>query len=274
LGSRICKSAVARGWNVVSLSRSGEPTWSSITSSPIAPEWSKEVTWQKSNILHPTEYQDALKGANTVVHSMGILLEADYKGIVQGKEPIMAGLQKLYSSTRGGASANPLDESPGKDAKPAESGTGQLTYELMNRDSAILLARESYANKVPTFVYISAAAGAPILPARYISTKRAAESTISKHFPSMRSVMMRPSFLYDSSRSFTLPIAAAGKIASLADFGGLLSKVLGAGAMKPLLADAVADAVIEAAEDSTVHGPVELQQIEALAQKAWRKGML
>jgi hypothetical protein len=66
---------------------------------------------------------------------MGILLEADYKGIVQGKEPLIDGLKKLYSSTRGGASANPLDDNPGKDAAPAESGMGQLTYELMNRDS-------------------------------------------------------------------------------------------------------------------------------------------
>jgi hypothetical protein len=68
---------------------------------------------------------------------MGILLEADYKGILQGKESIMSGFQKLYASTRGGASANPLDETPGKDAKPTEAGLGELTYELMNRDSGM-----------------------------------------------------------------------------------------------------------------------------------------
>jgi len=121
---------------------------------------------------------------------------------------------------------------------------------------------------------MSAAAGAPILPARYISTKRAAESTIEKHFPSLRSIFFRPSFLYDSSRSFTLPIAGAAKVASALDFGGVLSSVTGASALKPLAADAVADAVVEAAEDESVRGPVELPQIEDLAQKAWRKGML
>jgi len=205
---------------------------------------------------------------------MGILLEADYKGIVRGQESIIGGLQKMYASSRGGASANPLDESQGKDTEPAESGSGQLTYELMNRDSAILLARESSSKKVPTFVYISAAAGAPILPGRYISTKRAAESTIEKHFPSMRSIFFRPSFLYDSSRSFTLPIAGAARVASALDFGGVLSSIMGASALKPLAADAVADAVVEAAEDESVHGAVELPQIEDLAQKAWRKGML
>jgi hypothetical protein len=68
---------------------------------------------------------------------MGILLEADYKGIVRGEESIIEGLRKMYSSTRAGASANPLDDSQGKDTKPAESGAGQLTYELMNRDSGM-----------------------------------------------------------------------------------------------------------------------------------------
>jgi hypothetical protein len=49
---------------------------------------------------------------------------------------------------------------------------------------------------------------------------------------------------------------------------------MGASALKPLAADAVADAVVEAAEDESVQGPVELPQIEDLAQRAWRKGML
>ena len=36
----------------------------------------------------------------------------------------------------------------------------------------------------------------------------------------------------------------------------------------------VADAVVEALGDETTKGPVELKEIEELAQKAWRKGML
>lgn len=112
----------------------------------MAPKWSLSVKWQKANILHPKEYSDALQGANAVVHSMGILLEADYKGIVQGKVGLADGLRKIYSSTRGGASANPLDEDAGKDAEPAESGMGQLTYELMNRDSGMNLMIDKQAS--------------------------------------------------------------------------------------------------------------------------------
>jgi hypothetical protein len=103
--------------------------------------WSSNVKWHKANILHPTEYEDILQGANTVVHSMGILLEADYKGIVRGQESIIGGLKKMYSSTRAGASANPLDETQGRDTEPAESGAGQLTYELMNRDSGMFIIK-------------------------------------------------------------------------------------------------------------------------------------
>jgi hypothetical protein len=39
-------------------------------------------------------------------------------------------------------------------------------------------------------------------------------------------------------------------------------------------ADAVAEAVVEAIEDESVRGPVEVAQIEELANRAWRKGML
>ena len=50
--------------------------------------------------------------------------------------------------------------------------------------------------------------------------------------------------------------------------------MLGAAVEKPLKVDAVADAVIEAIEDATRKGPIQTEEIEELATKAWRKGML
>jgi nucleoside-diphosphate-sugar epimerase len=143
------------------------------------------------------------------------------------------------------------------------------------RPTAILLARETNTRKIPAFVYISAAAGAPVLPARYITTKRAAESTISSAFPSLRAVFLRPGFLYDSSRAFTMPLAALTALGAMANsvVGGRLTYLMGAGGTKPLKADDVAAAVVEAVEDASVKGPVEVPAIEVLAQKAWRKGM-
>jgi len=274
LGSRICKSAVARGWDVTSISRSGEPTWASVTSSPQPPPWSKSVSWEKADILKPSTYTPLLKEADAVVHSMGILLEADYKGVLQGKEPVWSGLQRAFSSTKQG-SQNPLERKEGESLEPKEKD-GQLTYELMNRDSAITLAQEASRQKVPTFLYISAAAGAPILPSRYITTKREAESTIASSLPTLRSIFIRPGFLYDSSRGFTMPLAALTGMGAVANSftGGRLTWLMGAGGTKPLKADLVGEAVVEALGDESVKGPVETAEIEELAGKAWRRGML
>ncbi|KAK4542474.1 hypothetical protein LTR36_006726 [Oleoguttula mirabilis] len=275
LGSRICKAAVARDWDVISISRSGEPNWPSVSAHQTAPAWSSSVTWRSANILHPETYKDALEGAHAVVHSMGILLEADYKGVLTGKESPIAGLRRAFSSTKRGGNVNPLERQPGQQVESGEQD-GQITYELMNRDSAITLARESDAAKVPSFAYISAAAGAPVLPGRYITTKREAENTISTAFPRMRSLFIRPGFLYDSSRGFTVPMAAVTYGGFLANSltGGNLTWLMGAGGAKPLKADLVAEAVVEGLADESIKGPIEVTEIEGLANRAWRRGML
>ena len=207
---------------------------------------------------------------------MGILLEADYKGVLTGKESPIAGLRRAFSSTKRGTSTNPLER--GQDegaAKPGEKD-GQITYELMNRDSALLLARAASSANVPNYAYISAAAGAPILPGRYIKTKREAESLISTTFPKIRSLFFRPGFLYDSSRGFTVPMAAVTYGGFLANSltGGNLTWLMGAGGAKPLKADLVAQAVVEGLDDEGIKGPVEVTEIESLANRAWRRGML
>ncbi|KIX96943.1 uncharacterized protein Z520_07057 [Fonsecaea multimorphosa CBS 102226] len=275
LGSRICKSAVGRGWDVTSISRSGEPTWSSVTSSPEPPSWSKSVNWAKGDILKPTTYTSHLKDADAVVHTMGILLEADYKGVLSGKESIVSGLSRAFSSTKAGSSKNPLDRKPGEVLDKGEKD-GQITYELMNRDSAIALAQEAQNAGAHTFVYISAAAGAPILPSRYITTKREAENTIGSQMTKLRNIFVRPGFLWDNSRKFTLPIAASGMVGSTFNsmVGGSLTGIFGAAVEKPLKVDLVADAVVEAIANDDTKGVLDTKTIEALAAKAWRKTML
>lgn len=293
LGSRICKYAVARGWDVTSIryvqfisspftsllhshphSRSGEPRWDAVTSSPQPPSWSHKVSWERGDILRPSTYAPLLKGADYVVHTMGILLEADYKGVVSGRESPLAGLQKAFAATRD-RGINPLDRKPGEDIKP-ESTSDQFSYEVMNRDSAIALARHANEEGVGAFCYISAAGGAPILPTRYISTKREAESTISSKFPMMRGIFFRPPFLYDSSRPFTIGMAAlAGGGAIFNQLTGkYFENLIGAGGAKPLKVETVAEAVVEALGDETTHGPVLIPEIEELAAKGWRKTML
>lgn len=203
---------------------------------------------------------------------MGILLEADYKGVITGQESPIAGLRKAFSPDKGHNNPNPLERDGGYKKPESEK---QLTYEMMNRDSAVLLARAANEAGTEAFLYVSAAGGAPVLPARYIDTKREAESLIASRFPKMRGIFVRAPFLYDSSRMFTVPMAAMTGVGAL--FNGLtrgvLGGFLGAAGAKPLKVDVVARAAVEAL-DTDARGPVEVPELEALAEKAWRKGML
>jgi uncharacterized protein YbjT (DUF2867 family) len=140
LGTRICKAAAHRGWSVISVSRSGTPHWSSVSSSPNPPDWSNDVSWQKGDVLDPASYTQHLDGADAVIHSMGILLEADYKGVVSGRESPIKGLQRAFSATKQGTQ-NPLEGKGGEKLRLMESD-GQLTYEVMNRDTGMFLFRE------------------------------------------------------------------------------------------------------------------------------------
>jgi hypothetical protein len=71
-------------------------------------------------------------------------------------------------------------------------------------------------------------------------------------------------------------IAAAAGVSSTINnlTGGVLGGLMGAGGVKPLQVDMVAQAVVEALSDENVKGPVEIQGIEELAHKSWRKSML
>lgn len=104
-----------------------------MTSSKERPGWASEVEWAKADILKPATYKPFLKDATAVVHTMGILLEADYKGVVQGRESIISGLQRAFSPSKRGTQ-DPLNRDNGEELRPQERD-GQLTYEVMNRDT-------------------------------------------------------------------------------------------------------------------------------------------
>lgn len=237
------------------------------------------MSWQRADILKPASYTPLLKDADYVVHSMGILLEADYKGVISGRESPIAGLQKAFSSTPRPSPANPLERgaaAAAPDLSPPPQSGSQLTYEIMNRDSAILLAKQAAEQQVSAFCYVSAAGGAPVLPSRYITTKREAEEVIAREFPAMRGVFVRPPIMYDSARPVTVGLAAATAAGALFNgiTGGVLKGFMGSAGVKPLKVDVVAQAVVEALSDDTVKGPVEVPELEELAAKSWRKTML
>lgn len=131
---------------IAAIRRSGAPHWQSVTSSPTPPSWANSVSWEKGDILAPSTYTQHLDNADAVIHSMGILLEADYKGVISGRESPIAGLQRAFSASKQGTQ-NPLEQKEGEPLRPQEKD-GQLTYEVMNRDSGtasniIVLSRPS-----------------------------------------------------------------------------------------------------------------------------------
>lgn len=245
-----------------------------MSSSAAPPNWAHKVTWERADILRPKTYAPFLQGANFVVHSMGILLESDYKGLVSGRESPINGLRKMFATTRD-RGVNPLEKDIGEDIAPTNP-EDQFSYEIMNRDSAVALAKHAAEAKAEGFCYVSASHGAPVLPQRYITTKRQAENLITNQFPEMRSVFVRPPLMYDNSRPLTMGIAAmagAGMAFNKAT-GGFLKGFMGAAGDKPVKVEMVAEAIVEALDDGNVHGAVETEQMEELATKSWRKNML
>jgi nucleoside-diphosphate-sugar epimerase len=143
LGSRICKIASARNWAVTSLSRHGEPAWPQQQ----RPEWASKVNWRKGDVMDPSTYREALKDVDAVVHSLGILLEADYKGVLTGKEPIVSGLKKAFDSTRH------------TDENTVKAGHAAFTYETMNRDTGSFPTVRERAAQADVCLFCSGYAG-------------------------------------------------------------------------------------------------------------------
>ncbi|KAL9939149.1 hypothetical protein V8E36_001962 [Tilletia maclaganii] len=182
LGSAIVKQAVLRGWEVVSISPTGRPI---TTPAGHRPGWStsSKISWRAADALKPETYAEHMQDCTAVVHTIGILLESDYKkssgGAGSGGQPGGVGLFAGLARGWGMSSRNPLDERQ-----------TAFSYEVMNRDTALGIARtfiETQRGKCPLtsgpapFVYISAEdIFRPIVSERYIKTKREAEYELAR----------------------------------------------------------------------------------------------
>jgi len=208
VGSTVCKAALAKGMQVTSVSLSGEPFR---TPKGHTPAWTSKVNWQKGNALQPDSYAHHMSDATAVVHTLGSLFEGQkYKKAL--KDGNLFGL--FASILQDSRSGNPLE----KDSMGS--------YEVINRETALRVC-ETFLSSQPSpamdkpraFVFVSAEdIFRPWIPARYIETKREAESRIddilsdNQHF---RSVHIRPSLIYHPHyRPITSPLAAAIDISS------------------------------------------------------------
>lgn len=179
-GKRICQAGIESGFKTTSLSRSGKPP--KITDHRDA-FWINQVNWKSADIFKPETYKDELKDAQSVVHSIGILLEnQNYKKSINSNSSVLSEFSNLVKPS------NPLKKS------------SLDSYEAINRDSAILLAetfRETTEKEDPSFVYISADKGFPGVLEGYIRSKREAEVELNV-LKGLRNIIIRPGFMYDA----------------------------------------------------------------------------
>lgn len=245
LGSAISKAALAKGWRVLSISPSGTPYH---TPAGHRPAWSSNpnIEWHAADALDPTSYAHLADRATAAVHTVGILLESDYKSKSSSASPIrnaIAGVAKGWGWNvgRSGGDANPLHDSKypggnaGRSAASSSRGNPRFSYEHMNRDSAVAVAHTflsslrhrslhpagtsaSAALSSPApFIYISAEdLFRPVVDARYIRTKRQAESAIARLAAHHHAPRPRDS-TQDAPRATILDSDGAGLEAELRD---------------------------------------------------------
>ncbi|GAA6000902.1 ubiquinone biosynthesis protein COQ11 [Rhodotorula paludigena] len=191
VGSAIARKAVARGWAVTSLSRSGRPFE---TPAGHTPAWVHKVDWRKGTPFDRASYAALLPECDALVTTLGQLFETQYKD--DGVAKPLAVLRAVAENMTG-SRGNPLARDRDR------------TYERLNRDSAIELfdafqqSRPSTSTAAPSpFVFISAEdVFRPFVPERYILSKRQAEEEIwrraqEEEAERTRPIFVRPSLMY------------------------------------------------------------------------------
>lgn len=245
------------------------------------PAWSSsnQVEWRAADALKPETYEELAASCDAAVHTVGILLEADYKGATSGPFDIFRGLAKGWGLDGG---SNPLDPS----SKP------NMSYEVMNRDTALTVAQTFLSTRkaAAPFVYISAEdIFRPIISSKYIETKRQAEEDItelSQDSSLLRPIFLRPGLMYHPQTRplSTLPAAAFDLSASLHKWhessrlpiptaasilksfpGADLSALSRLMTLPPLHVDTVAKAACAAISDDNVRGPIDTYAMRKLA---------
>lgn len=187
LGRKICEVGIRLGWHVTSLSRSGNPPSPTTYSDSL---WISKVKWELADLMDPESYKKFLKNQTAVVHLVGILFENQgYKQMVNLNFNFLNDIQKLGNMLKG---SNPMEKEL------------QTTYEAIQRDSAVILA-DTFMQETtedPTFVYISAEMKPPLVPERYLTTKREAEFEL-RCKKGLRSILVRPGIMYDEAEPLT-----------------------------------------------------------------------
>jgi uncharacterized protein YbjT (DUF2867 family) len=247
LGQAVCKSALAEGFEVISLSRRGLPPVSS-SSDENAP--SLEVDYRQGDARNPASVTNILQegGYTGIVHCVGLLLDDD------------SGLGALNRFASGSGSI------------PDENST----YDKITRLTAFhaIEAAMDYAkaNKQENFAFCftsAAEAGWPdvsggqfvesLVPdflKRYLAAKRAVEAKLQESVPTLRPIIPRPSLIYTMDRPLSLASVGAFFVANRAGLPFV---------DRPVTVDSLALAMVKAVKDEKVRGVLRSPEIDRLS---------
>lgn len=241
LGRHIVRNAVEASWKVTTISTKGVSDFSQ-----------SGVEHRKGNVFQPQSYTAVLENADAVVHSMGTIMENPiYKDVINGKVT-------LCDAVKG---HNPMKKTP--------SSGDNNTFERLNRDSAIILAkefakyhREETARK--PFVFISAEDWNPLASRKYVATKREAESIIERDYSEdLRPVFVRPGFMYENND----PTSIRNQLGIMANLFGMIGSRFHHSITNPVLdVNIVAKAVVESLQDDSIEGVVNLDALQEYAK--------
>ncbi len=203
--------------------------------------WAQNVKWNQGNSLHPEGFEEVLKESDAVVHTVGTLFDTS---ITQRK-------------------------------KPGEPGT----YENVNRDPAIAIARKLNELGNKKMIFLSASKSVPLI-SRYLSTKREAEDFILSQ-ENLKATILRPGIIY--SRDIPFKMAMKYPISLYATIFGAISSPFPDSRMKDFLSNfdmdqpvdvkAVAAAAVIAAFDPKFDGKILFNaDMESLKSMLFEKG--
>ena len=137
-----------------------------------------------------------------------------------------------------------------------EDPTQGITFDRVNAESALLVAREAMEANVNTFVYLSVRDKPPFISPDFLAAKRRAEHEVPTQYSELRTVSLRPNLVYGPRRGGSSTIAAVLNQLPVGVAGGY-AEADG----HPLPVELVAAAAVHAALTPMLKGTLTVPQI-------------
>jgi len=137
-----------------------------------------------------------------------------------------------------------------------EDPSQNITFDRVNAESALLAAEEADNAGVGAFVFLSVRDKPPFLPQEFLIAKRRAEREVSRQFPDLRTVSLRPNLVFGPRRRGSATTAAVLNQLPAATAGGYAERE-----GRPLPVELVAATAVHAATTSTLSGTLRVPQI-------------